>query len=138
MAQVRFLKRVAHWQKGKQSSTPSMPFEEQLLLDIERLLNSRQGNVLIDPSMGLPDLQGQFQSHSMPDLDNLTEQIRYQLTEFEPRLSKFSLLLDEENNDVSCFRWKLNGTATTHQLTSNILASLKVFSNGQIIVEPTV
>jgi predicted component of type VI protein secretion system len=138
MSQVRFLKRVTLWQNSKQGSVPSVSFEEQLLVDIERLLNSRQGNVLIDKDMGLPDLQGQFQSHGIPDLEILTDQIRFQLTEFEPRLSKFSLFLDEENNDVSCYCWKLNGTSTTNQFTHNILATIKVFSNGQIVVEPTV
>ena len=138
MSQVRFLKRVALWQNSKQGSMPKVSFEEQLLIDIERLLNSRQGNVLIDQAMGLPDLQGQFQSHGIPDLDILTEQIRLQLTEFETRLEKFSLFLDEDNNDVSCYSWKLNGTSTTNQLTHNILANIKVFSNGQIVVEPTV
>jgi type VI secretion system lysozyme-like protein len=138
MSQVRFLKRIAHLQNSKQGSVPKVSFEEQLLIDIERLLNSRQGNTLINPNMGLPDLQGQFQSHGTPDLDTLTDHIRYQLTEFEPRLLKFSVFLDEENNDVSCYCWKLNGTSSANQISHNILATIKVFSNGQILVEPTV
>lgn len=138
MSQVRFLKRMSHLQKSNHSVMPSVSFEEQLLLDIEKLLNSQQGNVLIDDRMGLPDLQSQFQSHGTPDLEGLAGQIRFQITEFEPRLVDFSLLLDEDNNDVTCFSWKLNGTAVMNQLPHNILAILKIYSNGQIIVEPIV
>lgn len=138
MSEVRFLKRVALWQNSKQGSMPKVSFEEQLLDDIERLLNSRQGNVLIDQAMGLPDLQGQFQSHGIPDLNVLTEQIRLQLSEFEKRLSNFSLYLDEDNNDVSCYCWKLNGSCVNNQSNFDIMATIKVLSNGQILVEKAV
>ncbi len=138
MSEVRLLKRIATWQRNKQGFANNITFEEQLLNDIESLLNSKQGNVLIDTYMGLPDLQSQFQSHGMPDLEALTSQIRYQITEFEPRLTQFSLTFNEDHQDISCFIWKLQGEASGKNITRDIIANIKIYSNGQIIVDPTV
>lgn len=138
MSQVRLLKRISHWQQGQKTSVSRDAWEEQLLLDIESLLNSQQGNVLIDERLGLSDLQSQFQSHSAPNLDELEQQIRFQIQEFEPRVQNITLNLDEDYKDPTSFCWKFAGAVVAGLGGSSVHANIKILANGQVTVEAAV
>lgn len=131
---MRLLKRLAHWQQAKQGSTTSLSIQDEILLDIENLLNSQQGNVLIDEGMGLKNLQGHFQSHSAPDLEGLGNEISAQITEFEPRLKNVQVSIDEDNQDFSTFSWRFSAGGIDKYSTITLAAYIKINANGRVTV----
>ncbi len=135
MSQVRLLKRLTNWQQGKLAKSDSLSIQESILLDIESLLNSQQGNILIDGNMGLNDLQGHFNSHGAPDLEELTMRINTQITQYEPRLKNVSLSLDEDHKSLSSFSWRLTST-TNNEL--DVFASIIINADGRVSIKPAV
>jgi len=134
MSELRLLKRMANWQQVKRGDSNISPIP-QLLHDVEQLLNCQQGNILIDPKMGLTDLQSQFQSHGSPDTEALTTQLSSQIKEFEPRISDLVLEFDENNRDVTCFSWKLSATAFPKSSSIAFMAIVKVKASGHVVLE---
>jgi type VI secretion system lysozyme-like protein len=131
---MRLLKRLATWQQGKQGSSNHVPLQDEILLDVENLLNSQQGNVLIDNNMGLKNLQGHFQSHNTPDLEGLGNEISAQIVEFEPRLKNVRVSLDEDNQDFSTFSWRLSATCDGDFSNINLAAFIKINANGRVSI----
>ena len=131
---MRLLKRLAHWQQAKQGQTSSVQLQDEILLDVENLLNSQQGNVLIDEGMGLKNLQGHFQSHSAPDLEGLGNEISAQINEFEPRLKNIQVSIDEDNQDFSTFSWRLSANGDGEFSNIALAAYIKINANGRVTV----
>lgn len=131
---MRLLKRLAHWQQAKQGGTQALPIQDEILLDIENLLNSQQGNVLIDEGMGLKNLQGHFQSHSAPDLEGLGNEISAQINEFEPRLKNVLVSIDEDNQDFSTFSWRFSASGINEFSNVALTAYIKINANGRVTV----
>ena len=86
----RLLKRLRRWSAEQQVSLNELSaneLAESVREDLELLLNTRRGTVLIDPQMGLPDLTRFINGYSQPDVDDLLHDISHQVKQFEPRLS---------------------------------------------------
>ncbi len=135
MSQSRLLKRFAYLQQGKQSLSESISIQESILLDIECLLNSQKGNILIDESMGMDDLQGHFNSHGAPDIEKLASQIIEQISNYEPRLNNVSLTLDEDNKDLSSFNWHLT-SKTNNEL--DVIALININADGRVSIKSAI
>lgn len=135
MNQQRLLKRIASWQQGKQSSESAENIADSILLDIQNVLNCRQGNVLLNQDMGLKNLQGHFHSHNAPDLQGLGNEMSAQISEFETRLKNVSVSMDEDNQDFSNFVWRLSATTADNYDSLNISAFIKINANGLVTIE---
>lgn len=138
MSQVRLLKRLALWQESGKQQFSQSNWEVQLLKDIEDLLNTQEGNALIDAQMGLSDLKGQFQNHGAPDIQGLEQQLLQQIQTFEKRITHLNLSFIEDNRDFTCFAWKLNATLVGELGGFPISGTIKLHANGQVIVESVV
>lgn len=91
----RLLKRVRQWNNDDSASLKQiegLEFVESVRLDIEQLLNTRRGTVLINDQMGLSDVTHLFNGFSIPDVDILQKNIMQQLKLFDARLSKISIV----------------------------------------------
>ncbi len=135
MNQQRLLKRIASWQQGKQSSESAENIADSILLDIQNVLNCRQGNVLLNQDMGLKNLQGHFHSHNAPDLQGLGNEMSAQISEFETRLKNVSVSMDEDNQDFSNFVWRLSATTADNNDSLSISAFIKINANGLVTIE---
>ena len=85
----RLLKRLRRWNSEEQLDITDLAaneLAESISADIEMLLNTRRGTVLIDPDMGLPDLTRFVNGYSQPDVDDLQHDIQQLVRRFEPRL----------------------------------------------------
>lgn len=86
----RLLKRIRRWNIEQQSGISDIDgseLVESVKNDLELLLNTRRGTVLIDPEMGLPDLTHLTNGYSQPDVDELQMDVMQQIKRYEPRLS---------------------------------------------------
>ncbi len=90
----RLLKRLRRWNKEEQpeiSDLAANELAESISADLELLLNTRRGTVLIDPDMGLPDLTRFVNGYAQPDVDDLQHDIQQLVRRFEPRLHSISI-----------------------------------------------
>lgn len=86
----RLLKRIRRWNTEEQSSISDIDgseLVESVKNDLELLLNTRRGTVLIDPNMGLADLTHLTNGYSLPDVEELKMDVMQQIKRYEPRLS---------------------------------------------------
>ncbi|WP_419811102.1 GPW/gp25 family protein [Bacterioplanoides sp.] len=135
MAGKRLLKRIEEWQAGKKSTADSYDLPDEIAADIELLLNTQRGNVLIDENMGLPDLRSMFQSHSGVDVEFLSEEMEYQISHYEKRLGGFKLKYDEKNSTAIRLSWQFN--ANVEGLSNQeVNASIYINMDGRVQVEP--
>lgn len=134
MANERLLKRLGMWQQNKKPSPDSFDLVDSIILDLTKLLNSQRGNVLIDEDMGLSDLRSLFNGHGSPDLDALEQQLLFQISEFEPRVSSPSLSYSEETSGFGELVWRLNATTLSDSFSQDIAANIKIDINGKVLV----
>lgn len=135
MSQLRFLKRLNQWQASDKTQVVASSFETELLRDIENLLNTNEGNALIDPTMGLSDLKEQFQNHGAPDIEGLEKQVLMQINQFESRITSVNLTFNDDNRDPTCFSWKLSAVLVNALDGQAISANIKLQANGQVMIE---
>ena len=102
----RFLKRIRTWSSEEaagQSLASLEPDSNELAIsirdDLEKMLNTRLGTVLIDPLYGLPDFNDMLSSYSTPDTEQLQKTILNMIKKYEKRLA--SMVLNAEDNRQS-------------------------------------
>lgn len=134
MANERLLKRLALWQQGKKTSPDSFELVDSIIADLTKLLNSQRGNVLIEENMGLNDLRSLFNGHGSPDVEALREQLLFQITEFEPRLTGSSLSYNEEASGFGELVWRLNANTASDSYSQELAANIKIDINGKVLV----
>lgn len=134
MARERLLKRLAVWQKGMKTSDDAYDLVDSVITDIELLLNSQRGNVLIDDTMGLSDLRSVFHGHSAPDVDELNKELMYQISEFEPRIAINSLTHDEEKSGIGRLCWRLSAITRSESNAQDLIAYITIDVNGRVSV----
>lgn len=134
MANERLLKRLGMWQQNKKPSPDAFDLVDSIILDLTKLLNSQRGNVLIDEDMGLSDLRSLFNGHGSPDLDALEQQLLFQISEFEPRVTSPSLTYSEEISGFGELVWRLNATTLSESFSQDIAANIKIDINGKVLV----
>ncbi|MAS24014.1 MAG: type VI secretion system baseplate subunit TssE [Oceanospirillaceae bacterium] len=137
MSGKRLLQRVAEWQTGKKSAEDSFDLPDSIARDIELLLNSQRGNVLIDENMGLPDLRSFFQSHSAVDTEYLTQEISQQIKSYEKRVDITNLTFDDKKNDPTQLSWQLNASVAGG-MNQEVNAKIHIGMDGRVRVEPAV
>lgn len=134
MATERLLKRLALWQQGKKTAPDSFDLVDSIVNDLSKLLNSQRGNVLIDEDMGLIDLRSLFNGHGSPDIEALQQQILFQITEFEPRLTGTSLEYDEANSGFGELCWRIIAQTKSENYSQDFAAIMKIDINGKLLL----
>lgn len=85
----RLLKRMSRWEQS--SNTEHDDIDANALIDsirddVEKLLNTRRGTVLIDEDFGLPDFSHMLNGYSAPDANSILQQMHLQIKRYEPRI----------------------------------------------------
>ena len=135
MARERLLKRIVQWQDPKVYEIADI--SEGILRDIESLLNSQKGNVLIDAQMGMPDLRSIFHSHSAPEPEVIAANMVQQLSAYEPRISDVVCEFENNGNPVGVLRWKMRAHIqqdNEHDNQPDLLANIAIDMDGRVSV----
>lgn len=106
MIQARLLKRIALWNQNQSLSDDELI--DSLLDDIADLLNSKQGNVLIDEAMGMVDIRALFHQQPTPDTEFIEQQLATQIRTYEARIEQFQLNFDQAASQFGRLQWQLN------------------------------
>ncbi len=129
MARARLLKRLKAIQEsqGRLPELDAGELVDTILEDVQDLLNTIKGTVLINKKMGLSDVKSLFVSHGQMALDNITQEILYNIQHFEKRIDAVQLEKIDLPDSVNQI-WNLYG---------NIVDSRGSFPfNAEIILTP--
>lgn len=126
----RLLKRIRRWNTEEQSSISDIDGSElieSVKNDLELLLNTRRGTVLIDPNMGLADLTHLTNGYSLPDVEELKMDVMQQIKRYEPRLSSVDVRFVGDQTAQIQLAFSL--TASLNQEKQSIPFSVRLLMN---------
>ncbi len=107
-----------------------------ILQHLRKILNTRQGSVLIADDYGMPDLTnfpGENLSEAAEELEEIMKTI---IQRYEPRLTNVKINFEPEINDYSTLRFKLNAEIVTREDTRTpVVFETVVTSEGMVRVD---
>ncbi len=134
---LRLLKRIREWeQSGRVSASEADVGDviESLRDDLEKLLNTRRGTVLVDEGYGLPDFTHLMNGYAAPDVDEIERELLNQLRKYENRLDSVELEYQQPDRRSVSLQFGLNGVFQHKQQEVNFRANIAFADNGSIRV----
>lgn len=133
MGQLRLLKRMQQWQhlEGEPLEVEDVSLVDSILEDIGNLLNTIQGTALIHDRLGLSDVKKLFVSHGNIAQDVISEEIRTNIQQFEPRLRRCTLSRDDSVK-AGALRWYLRGEIPVRDRVLPVQATISLTADGRI------
>ena len=134
---LRLLKRIKGWEEAGEVSASEVDLTElvdSMRDDIEKLLNTRRGTVLIDENYGLPDFTHLMNGYSAPDSEEIQRDLVYQLRQYETRLSAVVLTPNANDKNASSLKFGLNAQFQHRDQLQDFVATLQFVDNGSISV----
>lgn len=133
----RLLKRLRRWSAEEQLEIQELaPNElaESIGADLELLLNTRRGTVLIDPKLGLPDMTRFINGYSQPDIDDLQRDIHQLVRDFEPRLATVDVRYVGDQGKIRQLAFSLNAQINMDRQRQPFSARIAINENGSTSV----
>lgn len=106
--------------------------QESMRDDIEKLLNTRRGTVLVDEDFGLPDFTHLMNGYAAPDLEAIERDVLQQIKQYETRLSMVSLSLRESRGKTATIEFGLNARFQHRDQAQDFVATVNFADNGSI------
>lgn len=137
MKEQRLLERIAGLTDGSARShqTRAEILIESIRAHLQRILNTRQGSVPIDPDFGVPDftnLAGSFTAGTTYDIvSSLTAMVR----RYEPRLKAARIEVAESSNEVLSLSFSLEGMVEINDRDIPIRLATRVSSSGKVTLQ---
>ena len=134
MREQRLLERIADLESGNAHphATRAQVLVASIQGHLQRILNTRQGSVPIDPDFGVPDftnLAGSFTSGSTREIiDSLTRMIRT----YEPRLKNPQIMIEEAGSEVLSLSFSLEGMIEVDNRDVPIRLATRISSSGKV------
>ena len=94
----RLLKRIRHWEISESTAIAEADVNEFMLSiqdDLEKILNTRLGTVLVDENYGLPDFSDLFNGYGAVDVDAIRLSILNLVRKYETRLTGINVTQNE-------------------------------------------
>jgi len=110
MREDRLLKRLRSWEQEPQRREKSDAGRvlDSVLNHLQRILNTRQGNVPIGPEYGVPDFTHLVQVY--PDgVREFERSIKQTVQKYEPRLSSVRVRFIPPGEDILSLRFQIKG-----------------------------
>jgi type VI secretion system protein len=134
----RLLKRIKSWEEGGQVSASDIDISEVLESvrdDLEKLLNTRRGTVLIDQNFGLPDFIHLINGYSAPDLDEIERDILYQVCSYERRLKNLKVVARvAQVSKVNSLGFGLTAVFNHKNQEQTLSVNISIRNNGSVSV----
>jgi type VI secretion system protein len=137
MAEQRLLERISNWEQG--AARTVLPRQEMLTKSIvnylQRILNTRQGTVLLDDQFGVPDFtNGAGASLISGSATDISLAIERMVLKYEPRLSNVDVNIDSMDPLGVGIAFSINANirADDRQLKTNLIVRLG--NNGKITI----
>ena len=133
----RLLKRIRRWNNDEQlalKAIDSQDYSESVRFDIEQLLNTRKGTVLINDEMGLPELTHLFNGFSLAEVDKLRVDISKQVKLFEPRLSNSRIEFSGDEEKLIELAFQMNAQLQYEKEALPFAVKIQMSESGRVSV----
>ncbi len=106
---------------------------DSVLAHLQRILNTRQGNVPIAEDYGVPDFTTLLQGypHSLQDFER---SIRESIQKYEPRLKAVRVSFIPQEEDILSVRFQITGKLATEDHKDPVFFESVVGSDGRISI----
>jgi len=135
MADERLLERIMRIesQPGTREGQSLSRQVDSVIAHLQRLLNTRQGNVPIAPDFGIPDITNTTGEGITELTIRIEQELRNAIQKYEPRLRDVSVHLLSEHDDILTIRFKLEAVLATSRNTPVVLETI-VNAGGKVNV----
>lgn len=137
MPERRLLERISYWEEGARRT--NQPEQEILVASVSnyliRILNTRQGAVLIDEKFGVPDFTnfggGGLEQGTLTDISN---EIARMISRYEPRLQDVRVVVEASQSTAMAMSFGVVGQIMLDNVKVPLRLGAVLGSNGQIRV----
>lgn len=134
MNERRLLDRLSYWEQGARRT--NQPEQDILVASVTnyliRILNTRQGTVLIDDNFGVPDFTnlggGGLEQGSLADI---SAEIARMITRYEPRLKDVRVLAEASNSSALSMTFGVVGNIVLDSVKVPLRLGAELGSNGR-------
>src|SRR4030042_2574212 len=134
MREERLLERIRTWEKEptRREREDSRRVIDSVLRHLQRVLNTKQGNVLIAEDYGIPDFSELVGSY--PDsVRDIEKTIRQDIQKYEPRLRAVKVSFIPQEEDLLTLRFQIIAMLSSESKAQVLLETI-VDSDGKIDV----
>jgi len=136
MREERLLERISTWERepGRREREDVKRITDSILYHLQRILNTKQGNVPIAEDYGVPDFTDLF--HSYPEsVRDLEKSIRQTIQKYEPRLRGVRVSFIPQEEDILSLRFQIVAQLATAERKNSVLFETIVDSDGKVSVK---
>ncbi len=140
MREERLLERliINDCSEGKRHQTSDM---DRLIASvtnhIKRILNTRQGTVLVDPEFGIPDFSNLPGDFASPETEALADTIQKAVEKYEPRLQDVAVTFEGSISNALSINFSLSGTIIHEKKRIPIVLRTDVYSDNTFEITTT-
>lgn len=136
MNERRLLERISSWEIGEErtSRTRVDVLVQSIMKHLSRLLNTRQGSVLLDPTFGVPDFTNVAGGMASGSVGEMEDEICRVVKKYEPRVRSPKVTLISDASDMLSIKFELEGTIDADDRSIPLHLSTTVGSNGRVYV----
>ncbi len=133
MREERLLERLQSWKKdpGRRSREDPRRTVDSVLAHLQRVLNTRQGNVPIADDYGVPDFTSFLEQY--PDsLRSFEQSVRETIEKYEPRLKAVRVRFTPDEHDPQLIRFQILGKLASSDQSDPVHFESTVGPDGKI------
>lgn len=138
MQEQRLLERIASLE-ASDASQKKLTSEQVLVASIQahlqRILNTRQGSVPIDPQFGVPDFTNLAGSFSVGSTPEVIKDLTRMISSYEPRLLQPKITVAKNENEVLSLSFQLEGFVSIADRKIPIRLATRVSSSGKVTLQ---
>lgn len=136
MARLRFLERLrqARQQGTERNSLEAEDIIQSVTNHLSRILNTRQGNTVLDQDFGMPDFSALGASFSTADLPRIERELSAFISRCEPRLKQVYLHYAPDPNQPLRLAFFLDAELELNDDTLRIHWTTLVESSGRVVI----
>jgi type VI secretion system protein len=135
MREERLLERLQTWEKepARRGKEDPRRIVDSVLRHLQRILNTKQGNVPIADDYGIPDFSD-FINTLPRSVGELEKSIRLAIQKYEPRLTAVRVSFIPQEEDRLSLRFQIIGKLSTESKTQVYIETV-VDSDGKIEIK---
>ncbi len=138
MQEQRLLERIASLEAGgasKKNLTTEQVLVASIQAHLQRILNTRQGSVPIDPQFGVPDFTNLAGSFSVGSTPEIVKDLTRMISSYEPRLLQPKITVAKAENEVLSLSFQLEGFISVGDRNIPIRLATRVSSSGRVTLQ---
>ncbi len=140
MYEESLLERIRHLEKKTETGSPRDVSQgvRSIIDHLQRMLNTRQGSVLIADDYGMPDFTNFPDDDLKATADDVERIISHMIEKYEPRLQKVRVYFESKSGDMFDLRFKLEAemiSSSEQGKSVPVVFETVVTSEGKVRVE---